>query len=89
LRTPCAMPRTQFDAWYGEYRRLVLDVLRDYPEVVVFDAAAVLCDRDWCWAERDGKMLYRDRAHLSTEGARIVGEALIELMKGAPSRMLR
>jgi peptidoglycan/LPS O-acetylase OafA/YrhL len=88
-RTPCAIPRALHDQWYGAYRDMVLQVLRDYPTVTVFDSAAYLCDGQWCWAKKDGKMLYKDGAHLSAEGARQLGVELINVMDGAPSRMLR
>jgi hypothetical protein len=89
VRTLCAIPRASYDQAYGAYRRMVLEVLREYPQVAVFDSAAYLCDREWCWAEKDGMILYRDRWHLSTEGARRLGVELIEVMHGAPPRMLR
>ena len=88
-RAPCATSRALHDEWYGAYRRMVMDVLREYPQVALFDSAAYLCDRESCWAERDGKILYRDRAHLSAEGARRLGVELVKVMDGAPSRTLQ
>ena len=75
----CAIPRKDFDARSREYRDLVLSVLKDYPSVEVFDAADQLCDQQWCWAIKDGNMLYRDDDHLSLDGAKLLAGKMFEL----------
>jgi hypothetical protein len=55
-------------------------VLKDFPAVQVFDAAAQLCDAKWCWAMKDGKMLYRDDVHLSSDGSRYIAQGLTKLI---------
>ncbi|WP_281039946.1 SGNH hydrolase domain-containing protein [Rhizobium sp. AG855] len=35
----------------------------------IFDPMSALCDPDRCFAMADGKLLYRDDNHLSTEGS--------------------
>ncbi|WP_425527259.1 SGNH hydrolase domain-containing protein [Xylella fastidiosa] len=57
-----------------------MKVLKDYPSVKVFDAAAQLCDSQWCWAIKDGKMLYRDDDHLSLDGSRLMASELVKLL---------
>lgn len=80
IKTPCAIPKHDFDERNKEYRELVLKVLKDYPSVKVFDAAAQLCDSQWCWAIKDGKMLYRDDDHLSLDGSRLMASELVKLL---------
>ncbi|MDD4964251.1 MAG: acyltransferase family protein [Gallionella sp.] len=81
---PCAITRQDFEARNREYRELVFAVLKEFPSVQVFDAAAQLCDDQWCWAMKDGKMLYRDDDHLSIEGSRLVAHALVKLIQTKP-----
>jgi len=79
-KTPCAVSRKEFDERNREYRELVFSVLKDFPSVQIFDAAAQLCDDKWCWAMKDGKMLYRDDDHLSIEGSRYIAKELAKLI---------
>jgi peptidoglycan/LPS O-acetylase OafA/YrhL len=78
VRQPCAIPRHDFDARNRKYRELVAAVLKDYPAVRVFDAAAQLCDEQWCWAMKEGRMLYLDDDHLSLDGARLLARELVK-----------
>ncbi len=80
VRQPCAVPRNDFDERNQRYQELVAAVLKDYPAVKVFDAAAQLCDKQWCWAISDGQMLYRDDDHLSLDGARLMARGLAKLL---------
>jgi hypothetical protein len=68
LKTPCAIPLKQFEARTTFHRKIVASVLKDFPEVKVFDPAKYLCDKDYCWAMKDGRMLYRDDNHVSLGG---------------------
>ncbi len=81
VREPCAVSRLDFEQRNRQYRELVLSVLKDFPSVDVFDAAALFCDAQWCWAMTEGKMLYRDDDHLSVQGSRYVASALVKLLK--------
>ncbi|OLP05024.1 acyltransferase family protein [Rhodoferax antarcticus] len=83
IRQPCAVSRKDFDARNHEYREIVFSVLRDYPTVKIFDAAAELCDDKWCWAMKDGNMLYRDDDHLSVQGSEYIARTLSKLIDPA------
>ena len=65
------------------YRAWVHEVLREFPQVQVFDAAAPLCDAGRCWGFKDGQLLYRDRLHLSLAGSDRVAAALAPLIDAA------
>lgn len=80
IKTPCAIPRKDFDERNREYRNLVMSILKDYPSVKVFDAAAQLCDEQQCFAMKENKMLYRDDDHLSLDGARLISAKLVKLL---------
>ncbi len=80
-RKPCAVSREAFENRAGRYRRLVADILKDYPQVELYDPVKVLCDEKWCWAMKDGLMLYRDFDHLSLDGGRYIGQTLNPLIR--------
>lgn len=81
LQSPCAVPRSTFEEKSQEYRDLVKSVLNDFPEVTLFDASEGLCDEEWCWATKDGKILYNDTNHFSTEGSFFIAERLWPVIK--------
>lgn len=81
---PCAQSSTTYLENGGrEYRDWVASVLKDFPEVRIFDAADPFCDKDKCWGMKDGKVLYRDEAHLSIEGSELVSPFLVSLIREA------
>jgi peptidoglycan/LPS O-acetylase OafA/YrhL len=84
LRPTCAVSRQAFDERNRDYRALVASVLKDFPKVKVFDAAAELCDAQWCWAMKTGKMLYRNDDHLSVEGSLYLARGLAKLIQAQP-----
>jgi peptidoglycan/LPS O-acetylase OafA/YrhL len=88
VRRPCAVPRSEYDARNKDYRTVVLSVLKDYPGVKLFDAAAYLCDDTWCRAMRDDKILYFDGDHLSRAGSRYLAGELLQVLDGRKSKML-
>jgi peptidoglycan/LPS O-acetylase OafA/YrhL len=83
IRETCAVPRTDFDKRNNEYRHMIQEVVKDRPDVKVFDTAQQFCDANWCWAMKDGEVLYRDDDHLSIAGSIFVAKRLIELI-GTP-----
>ena len=52
--------------------------LEDFPKFKVFDSAAELCDEQYCWAMKDGKILYRDDVHLSIQGSEYLAQKMIK-----------
>ena len=82
IKSVCAIPRSVYDERTHKYRAAVMSMVKtDYPSVIVLDAAAQFCDAGWCWAMKDGKMLYRDDDHLSLAGARMVAADLVKLLR--------
>ena len=82
-RTPCAITKELFVTSNEQYRNIVFSVLKDFPSVKIFDAAAELCDDKWCWAMKDGNMLYRDDVHLSVQGSEYIARTLSKLIDPA------
>uniref|UniRef100_UPI0026100603 SGNH hydrolase domain-containing protein n=2 Tax=Nitrosomonas TaxID=914 RepID=UPI0026100603 len=77
LRSPCAVPRAVFEERNRDYRTLVARVLADFPQVVLIDGAKPFCDEQWCWAMKDGKILYFDDDHVSLGGARLIAQEIL------------
>ncbi len=75
LKTPCAVSRPDIDARSAVYRRAVAKVMQDFPSVKVFKAWEAFCDAQWCWAMKDGQLLYRDDDHLSLAGSDFQAQA--------------
>lgn len=69
IKTPCATPRKEIDERNGAYRAMVIKVTQEFPQVKVWDTARELCDEKYCWAMKDGKLLYRDEVHLNEAGS--------------------
>jgi peptidoglycan/LPS O-acetylase OafA/YrhL len=84
----CSIPRAQFDARQKDYRELVLEVLKDYPSVILFDQAAYLCDEISCKFKDQSSVLYGDGDHLSVRGSEFMATKLIDVLNGAHSKIL-
>jgi SGNH domain-containing protein len=60
--------------------RTFVDALKSRHEgLMVFDIAALLCDQSQCTVMPEGRLLYRDRNHLSLAGSRHVARHLFAL----------
>lgn len=79
-RDECGIEVATFKQRNLEYRNSVLQVLKKFPSVKIFDAASEICDSNWCSGTRDGRLLYRDDDHLSEFGSKLVARQLVELI---------
>lgn len=77
VRSPCAVTRAAFEERNRDYQALVNKVLADFPQVILVDGAKPFCDDQWCWAMKDGKVLYYDDDHISLEGARRIAREIL------------
>jgi len=64
----CTLPRATFDRNTAGHAAIVARLLKEFPQVKVFDTAAPLCDASRCHVMLDGKLMYRDTHHLSYDG---------------------
>ena len=84
----CSIPKAQFEARQKDYRELVLEVLKGYPSVILFDQAAYLCDEISCKFKDGSSVLYGDGNHLSVRGSEFMATKLIDVLNGAHSKIL-
>jgi predicted permease len=73
VKSPCAVSRGEVDAKEKPYREIVMKVIKDFPSVKVWDPADEFCDRSFCWAIKEGQLLYRDGDHLNEHGSMYLG----------------
>jgi len=79
----CFYPRSEFESKDKQYRDDVLSVLKDFPQVKVFDPADALYDEQYCWGKKNGKLLYStygSNSHLSVDGSKFVEQYLAPLI---------
>lgn len=68
-RRDCSTSRDMVEERQQFYRAAVARVVADNPSATTFDPMSVLCNPYRCFAMDNGKLLYRDDNHLSTEGS--------------------
>jgi peptidoglycan/LPS O-acetylase OafA/YrhL len=73
-RSPCAMPRSDFDKATPQHDIVLARLAAEFPAMQIFQTASHLCDARFCWASIGGKLLYRDLHHLSYDGDLYIGE---------------
>ncbi len=73
----CAYYKNEFESKHADYSNDVYKVVRDLPQVNVFDLSEYLCDSNFCWAIKNEDLLYRDygeNSHLSSKGSEYIGK---------------
>jgi hypothetical protein len=77
---PCTMARGLVDERQRTYRSIVRSLQQENPRLQVFDPLPLLCDDTWCYAKRNGVLLYKGDNHLSVDGSRMVAKRLADLV---------
>ena len=65
----CKITYEAYIARAGEYRNRLKGINKDYPNITILDPKGLYCDDMYCYAIKDGKMLYADDDHHSTDGS--------------------
>jgi len=65
----CKLKFTDYITRAGEYRKRIRQVSKKYPNIHILDPKDLYCDNSYCYAVRDGKMLYADDDHHSIDGS--------------------
>ncbi len=81
LKEPCVMSREVFNSFSGKYIELVMRVTKDFPNVKVLNTTSEFCDDKYCWAIKNGTLLYRDPVHLSEDGSRYIADRLFSQLE--------
>lgn len=73
----CAVAKEDVLLRQHSYRKAIAEVLVSFPSVVIFDPIDLFCDTSYCYARRDGMILYRDGDHINnTFGSKLVIDGL-------------
>jgi hypothetical protein len=82
----CVMSRRSVDERQRRYRGVVERLAREFSDLLVFDPIPLLCDSRWCYATRNGVLMYGNDNHLSANGSRIVATRLADSVFGAAAK---
>jgi peptidoglycan/LPS O-acetylase OafA/YrhL len=72
-KTSCTVDKNEVMKRNKEYYFIVKDVLKNFPQVKIFDQSKYTCDEKYCHAIIEGKFIYRDDDHVSTDGGEYLG----------------
>lgn len=65
----CKLPIKEYFDRSKEYRDYILELSKKYQNINIIDPISVFCDDKYCYAIKDGKMLYADDDHHSVDGS--------------------
>lgn len=77
LRTPCAIDRASYEKRVAQYDQVLSMLLKEFPQLVLFDPKGLFCDAKYCWAMKNDKPLYFNGDHLTPYGADLVVQKLL------------
>lgn len=69
-KNPCGLTRSLFDLRNVEYHGMIKNAQKTFPTVKFINLYDPLCDQAFCYALKDGVLLYMDHSHLSADGSR-------------------
>jgi SGNH domain (fused to AT3 domains) len=69
-KDPCGLTRSLFDQRNVEYHSMIKNAQKAFPTVKFINLYDHLCDQAFCYALKDGVLLYMDHSHLSADGSR-------------------
>jgi len=75
-RDVCSITRKEDDVIHKQYRQMISDVLKDFPNVVAIDPRDLLCDEEKCYTTASGRVLYSDKNHLNRNGSYLQGKQI-------------
>jgi len=67
--TTCKIKLKDFLNRQKEYRSFINKISKKYPNIIVLDPKNLYCDNNYCYAIKNGKMLYADDDHHSINGS--------------------
>jgi len=72
----CKIERQKIDEDQKKYRDAVLAAAKPYKNIRLLDLPDLMCDADYCWGKKNGKILYRDSNHLSVWGVKYLSKKI-------------
>jgi peptidoglycan/LPS O-acetylase OafA/YrhL len=78
--SPCGIPRSEWDRQIARNELVRQENARLFPQIEYFRSSDALCDERECRAMIDGRLMYRDKDHLSYDGDLRVGKLFAKQM---------
>jgi hypothetical protein len=69
FQSTCRLKLEDYLKRSSEYRNFIQQISSKYKNVIVLDPKNLYCDDKYCYAVKDGKMLYADDDHHSVDGS--------------------
>ena len=63
------------------YNNLAKMIAKDYKNISFVDLSNILCDKDFCYISKNGKVLYRDNNHLNYNGSALVSYEIMKVIR--------
>lgn len=76
-RDKCYISRDDYEKRNKPFELLLLNILKKYPEIKVFDPKSILCDKINCYAINDGYNFYYDSDHLTSYASNLIFKNII------------
>jgi len=67
----CRLPLKSYLKRAGNYRSYLLSIVKSYSNIHLLDPMNLYCDDSYCYAVKNGKMLYADDDHHSIDGSQM------------------
>ena len=77
----CGIPRSEIAQTHVFYLAALAQLRKEMPQLDIIDAMDSLCDKEMCYAKRDGKILYSDFKHVNFIGSEFITTPLIKLIE--------
>lgn len=78
LSINCNIDRVEHEAHFSKWKQDVEKIKANYPNLTIIDPTAVMCNKKECFSELNGIPLYKDRGHLNSIGANLIGELYLK-----------
>jgi peptidoglycan/LPS O-acetylase OafA/YrhL len=76
----CSIPRNEIEQTHSPYLSVLRQLRADMPDMEIIDAMDSLCDKQTCYAKKDGVVLYADKKHVNLYGSSLITAPLIRLL---------
>jgi hypothetical protein len=74
----CSQSKIQVDKNRYKYKEFFHKILKDYPQIEIFDSETLFCANQKCFAHMGKKSLYRDTHHSTIFGSEVIANELFQ-----------
>ncbi len=68
----CRTARPKLADWQSEYDSAIAEIAQKNPGLLIYDPFSLVCDAQFCYGAREGRVYYYDSHHLGLEGSELV-----------------